>query len=66
MFRCALMAAFVVVAFTNPALASYWIVRGSDNKCIMVDIEPTDKTITKVGKDVCFTRRSRGRRQEAL
>ena len=55
MIRYALIAAFVL-AFSDPALASYWIVRGSDNKCIVVDMEPTDKTITKVGKDVYVTR----------
>jgi hypothetical protein len=55
MLRYALIAMFVI-AFTHPALASYWIVRGSDNKCIVVDMEPTDKTITKVGKDVYSSR----------
>ena len=42
MFKYALIAVFVL-AFTDPALASYWIVRGSDKKCIVVDMEPTDK-----------------------
>jgi hypothetical protein len=46
----------VVLMFTdaNPALASWWLVRSSDGKCIVVDIEPTDKdkTVTKIGKDV--------------
>jgi SepF-like predicted cell division protein (DUF552 family) len=39
------------------ALANWWIVRASDGKCIVVDIEPTekDKTVTKVGKDVYQT-----------
>jgi len=38
----------------NPALASWWLVRSSDGKCLVVDIEPTnkDKTVTKIGKDV--------------
>ena len=41
MFRYALIAVFVL-AFTDPALASYWIVRGSDSKftpypCLRVD-----------------------------
>jgi hypothetical protein len=49
MLRYGLIAVFVF-AFTDLALASYWIVRGSDNKCIVVDMEPTDKTITKVGR----------------
>jgi hypothetical protein len=38
----------------NPALASWWLVRSSDGKCLVVDIEPTgkDKNVTKIGKDV--------------
>jgi hypothetical protein len=38
----------------NPALANWWLVRPSDGKCLVVDIEPTgkDKTVTKIGKDV--------------
>jgi hypothetical protein len=41
-------------ADANPALASWWLVRSPDGKCLVVDIEPTDKdkTITKIGKDV--------------
>ena len=41
----------------NPALANWWIVRASDGKCIVVDIEPTgkDKDVTRVGKDVYQT-----------
>jgi hypothetical protein len=46
----------VVLMFTdaNPALASWWLVRSSDGKCLVVDIEPTDKDkhVTKIGKDV--------------
>ena len=38
----------------NSALASWWLVRSSDGKCLAVDIEPTDKdkNVTKIGKDV--------------
>jgi hypothetical protein len=34
-------------------LANWWIVRASDGRCVVVDIEPTrkDKSVTKVGKD---------------
>jgi len=56
MFRYAALIAVFVLAFIDPTLASYWIVRGSDKKCLVVDMEPTDKTITKVGKDVYVTR----------
>jgi SepF-like predicted cell division protein (DUF552 family) len=38
---------------TNTAQASWWLVRSSGGKCLVVDIEPTDKdkNITKIGKD---------------
>jgi hypothetical protein len=53
-----LLIAVLLVTFADPALANWWIVRSSDEKCLVVDIEPTDndKTITKVGKDVYQTR----------
>ena len=38
-------------AGASPALADWWIVRSSDQKCLVVDIEPTGKGVTKVGKD---------------
>jgi hypothetical protein len=53
-----LLIAVLLLGFADPALANWWIVRSSDEKCLVVDIEPTDndKTITKVGKDVYQTR----------
>jgi hypothetical protein len=35
-----------------PAFASWWIVRSSDEKCLVVDVEPRpgDKGVTKLGK----------------
>jgi hypothetical protein len=41
-------------ADANSAPASWWLVRSSDGKCLVVDIEPTDKdkNVTKIGKDV--------------
>jgi hypothetical protein len=41
----------MVVSFAQPALADWWIVRSSDQKCLVVDIEPTGKGVTKIGKD---------------
>ncbi len=51
------MTAVLVVIVANPALANWWIVRASDGKCVVVDIEPTekDKDVTRVGKDVYQT-----------
>jgi len=39
------------------AFSSWWIVRSSDEKCLVVDIEPNseDKGITKMGKDTYQT-----------
>ena len=51
-----LWAAVILFAFANPAFATWWIVRAADEKCLMVDIEPTGKDVTKVGKDVYQTR----------
>jgi hypothetical protein len=52
----------LVVAFADPVLANWWIVRASDETCLVVDMEPTgnDKTVTKLGKDVYQTAK-RGR-----
>ena len=54
--RFVLIAA-LVVAFADPAFANWWIVRASDEKCLVVDIEPTgsDKAVTKIGKNVYQT-----------
>ena len=43
----------LLLAFPNPALANWWIVRASDKKCLVVDIEPTgnDKSITRTRED---------------
>ncbi len=48
------IAVLLMFADANPALASWWLVRSSDGKCLVVDIEPTDKdkSVTKIGKDV--------------
>lgn len=52
-----LLMAVLLLAFADQALANWWIVRASDGKCIVVDIEPTEKdnNVTKVGKDVYQT-----------
>jgi hypothetical protein len=50
----ALIAAVLTFSATNSALANWWLVRSSDGKCLVVDIEPTDKdkNVTKIGKNV--------------
>jgi hypothetical protein len=55
MRRLSAVAALILMFFaTNSALANWWLVRSSDGKCLVVDIEPTDKdkNVTKIGKDV--------------
>jgi hypothetical protein len=51
LFAC--IAVVLMCSAANPALASWWLVRSS-GKCLVVDIEPTDKdkNVTKIGKDV--------------
>ena len=43
-----------------PAVAEngFWIVRGADKECTVVETEPaaTETTVTRVGKDVYVTR----------
>jgi SepF-like predicted cell division protein (DUF552 family) len=48
------LAGVLMLSATNPALANWWLVRSSDGKCLVVDIEPTDKdkNVTKIGKSV--------------
>ena len=46
-----------LITCSAPALAAWWIVRSSDETCLVVDIEPKgeDKSITKIGKDAYQT-----------
>ena len=57
-YRFLLLVVLLLIAFVDPVLANWWIVRAADGKCLVVDIEPSgnDKDITKVGKDVYQTR----------
>ena len=49
-----LLIAVLLLVSADQAVASWWIVRASDETCLVVDIEPTgnDKGVTKLGKDV--------------
>jgi hypothetical protein len=48
----------LLLALPDLALANWWIVRASDKKCLVVDIEPTgkDKSVTRIGKEAYSTR----------
>ena len=48
----------LLLALPDLALANWWIVRASDKKCLVVDIEPTGKNenVTRIGRLVYPTR----------
>jgi hypothetical protein len=48
------IAVLLMFSAANSALASWWLVRSSDGKSLVVDMEPPDKdkNVTKIGKDV--------------
>jgi hypothetical protein len=55
------LAIALILGYATPTFAAkgFWIVRGPDKKCTVVETEPsaTETTITKVGKDVYVTRK---------
>ncbi len=51
MLRILIVGAIAAISFAGPALADWWIVRSSDQECLVVDLEPTGKGVTKIGKD---------------
>ena len=51
MTRILIVVSMAASCFAEPALADWWIVRSSDKECLVVDLEPTDKSVTKIGKD---------------
>jgi len=48
--RTIIIGVIIASSFAGPAFAEWWIVRSSDQECLVVDIEPTGKGVTKVGK----------------
>jgi len=47
----------LVVGFATPALAAeYFVVRGPDKKCKVVETRPTDKTVVVIGNKAFVTR----------
>ena len=51
MLRILIVGAIATSGFAGHALADWWIVRSSDKECLVVDVEPTDKSVTKIGKN---------------
>jgi hypothetical protein len=56
-YVCGFVLIGALLTLPNRARADWWIVRASDGKCVVVDIEPTgkDKDVTRVGEDVYQT-----------
>jgi hypothetical protein len=50
-----LLITVLLLAFANPALANWWIVRAADGKCLVVDVEPSGSDVAKVAKNVYQT-----------
>jgi hypothetical protein len=50
MLRTLTIGLVIASSFASPARADWWIVRSSDKQCLVVDVEPTDKNVTKIGK----------------
>ena len=59
------LALALIVGCAAPAFAGldqtskgFWIVRGPDKKCVIVETEPmaTETTVTRVGKNIYVTR----------
>ena len=47
----------LLIGATAPAFAAeFYIVRGSDKKCKIVETRPTDKTVTVIGDKAYVTR----------
>jgi len=53
----------LVVAISTPALAAeYFVVRGPDKKCKVVETRPTDKTVVVIG-DRAYVSRDEAEKQ---
>ena len=51
------VAIFVTLGVITPALAGeFWIVRGPDKKCIVVEKKPVEKTIVVIGDKAYVTK----------
>jgi hypothetical protein len=60
MYMRHILAVALILGCAAPAFAAkgFWIVRGADKKCVVVDTEPmaTETTVTRVGKNIYVTR----------
>jgi hypothetical protein len=56
MLKFVVIAAILVGSVTAASAAEYFIVRGPDKKCKVVEKRPTEKTITVIGDRAYVTR----------
>jgi hypothetical protein len=56
MFKFVVTAAILIGSVTAASAAEYFIVRGPDKKCKIVEKRPTEKTITVIGDRAYVTR----------
>ena len=56
MIKYLMTAAILVGGVTTASAAEYYIVRGPDKKCKVVEKRPTEKTITVIGDRAYVTR----------
>lgn len=56
MFKYVLPVALLIGATAPAFAAEFFIVRGSDQKCRIVETRPTDKTLTVIGDKAYVTR----------
>lgn len=56
-----------LVAMASPAIAAeYYIVRGPDKKCRVVETRPTDKTVVVIGDKAYVTREEADRQVKVV
>jgi hypothetical protein len=56
MIKYALTAVILLGGITSVSAAEYYVVRGPDKKCKVVETRPTDKTMVVVGDHAYVTR----------
>ena len=51
-----ILALIIAAGVVSPALADFYIVRGPDKKCEVVETRPTDKTVVVIGNKAYVTK----------
>lgn len=51
-----ILALIIAAGVVSPALADFYIVRGPDKKCKVVETRPTDKTVVVIGNKAYVTK----------